>query len=60
MLIRLTDILHTEDESRNMMIRVMWMSMKSLNPQSGTPVFPKPQKADPKTVKTVKAKPAKR
>ena len=41
-------------------VRIMWMSMKSLNPQSGTPVFPKPQKADPKTVKTVKAKPAKR
>ena len=33
-------------------VRIMWMSMKSLNPQSGAPVFPKPSKE----VKEVKAK----
>ncbi len=43
-------------------VRIMWMSMKSLNPQSGTPVFPKPEKHNPANagkVKTVKAKFAK-
>ena len=33
-------------------VRIMWMSMKSLNPQSGSPVYPKPNKE----VKEVKAK----
>ncbi len=43
-------------------VRIMWMSMKSLNPQSGTPVVPKPAKQPKaaKNVKTVKAKAVKK
>ena len=41
-------------------VRIMWMSMKSLNPQSGAPVYPKPTKefkeVKAKNVKTVKAR----
>ena len=41
-------------------VRIMWLSMKSLNPQSGAPVYPKPQKVVKEVkAKTVKAKKAK-
>ena len=41
-------------------VRIMWMSMKSLNPQSGSPVFPKAEKKVKEVkAKTVKAKKAK-
>lgn len=42
-------------------VRIMWMSMKSLNPQSGSTIYSKPSKEEKqKGVKTVKAKSKKR